>query len=788
VSRPYDGLQVLEIASSIGASYCGKLFVDAGADVVKLEPRDGDPLRRWTMNGSAPAGGAPGALFQYLNAGKRSVFADGSDLLDRAQLAVLDGSLDWTAAKIHALADRNPRQVVVSISPFGLAGPYADAGRPANEFILQAMCGSLFSRGLPEGRPLQAGGRIGEWVSGTYGAVAAAAVLRRARTTGAGDLVDVSTYEAMISTMGGLGAVSRSVLGVSSPIAGRSVELPSIVATADGLVGFCTITRQQFLDFLVMIGRADLLDDEDLATAAGRMRRRAEFEAIVNEWTATRTTDEIVELAASMRIPVAPIGTPETVAAIDHFAGRGVFVAPAQRSFVQPRVPYGSAAIERMPFGPVPAAGEHTGLVDWTRHELPSGATTTAHQRPLAGVRVMDLTAFWAGPVATHVLAALGADVIKVEGLRRPDGMRYSGGKPVTEDRWWEWGPVFLAYNTNKRGITLELSDRRSRDVALRLAAECDLVIENFSPRVMTNFGLDWLDLHAANPRLVMVRMPAFGLDGPWRDRVGFAQTMEQASGMAWLTGERDGPPLIPRGPCDPISGLHAAFAAIAGLEVRDRTGAGLHIESVMVEAALNIAVEPLIEYAMYGLVAHRDGNRGPGAAPQGVYRCTGADEWIALAVTEDAQWECLLNVIGRPPELDGAEFADAVGRRTAAEVIDAALSTWAATVSSETAEMQLRANGVPSSRVYGPDQVLGDEQLAARGFWERVSHPVVGSYCAPNPPFRLARSTTPWFRTRPPTLGEHNVDVLTAVVGLTADEVLDLERSGLIGVRPYGA
>jgi crotonobetainyl-CoA:carnitine CoA-transferase CaiB-like acyl-CoA transferase len=189
----------------------------------------------------------------------------------------------------------------------------------------------------------------------------------------------------------------------------------------------------------------------------------------------------------------------------------------------------------------------------------------------------------------------------------------------------------------------------------------------------------------------------------------------------------------------------------------------------------------------MYGLVAHRDGNRGPGAAPQGAYRCTGADAWIALAVTEDAQWECLLNVIGRPPELDSPEFADAAGRRAAADVIDAALATWAATVSSENAEMQLLVNGVPCSRVYGPDQVLGDEQLAARGFWERVAHPVVGSYCAPNPPFRLARSTTPWFRTRPPTLGEHNVDVLTTVVGLTTDEVLDLERSGLIGVRPYG-
>ena len=255
---------------------------------------------------------------------------------------------------------------------------------------------------------------------------------------------------------------------------------------------------------------------------------------------------------------------------------------------------------------------------------------------PLSDIRITDFTAFWAGPVATQLLGALGADVIKLEGVRRPDGMRFSAARPPSWDQWWEWGPVFLCSNNNKRGISVELGTEAGRAVALELIAASDLVIENFSPRVMANFGLEWDAVAAANPRAVMVRMPAFGLDGPWRDRVGFAQTMEQATGMAWMTGHADGPPVIPRGVCDPIAGLHAAFAAIAALVIRDRDGIGVHVESTMVESALNVAAEMLVEYSRNGIELRRNGNRGPGAHPQGVYRCQGDDEWVALAALDD--------------------------------------------------------------------------------------------------------------------------------------------------------
>ncbi len=387
---------------------------------------------------------------------------------------------------------------------------------------------------------MQAGGQLGEWLAGTFAAAVAAATARHAARSGRGEIVDVSTYEAMVIAMGGLSAMSASVLGADSLLGQRSLELPSIVPTADGMVGFCTITAQQFQDFLVLIDRADLLDDAELASFDGRVARRDEFLDTVTRWTRARTTREVVDLAVGFRIPVAPIATPEMLPAIDHFVQRGVFVQ-SEAGVLQPRVPYRSGAMATRPPGRAPGLGADNGKVHWPPRSRPT-AVADADALPLADTRITDFTAFWAGPVATQLLGTLGADVIKVEGVRRPDGMRFSAGRPPTWDQWWEWGPVFLCSNNNKRGVSIELSTDAGRATALELIAASDLVIENFSPRVMANFGLDWAAVREANPRAIMVRMPAFGLDGPWRDRVGFAQTMEQATGMAWMTGHADGP------------------------------------------------------------------------------------------------------------------------------------------------------------------------------------------------------------------------------------------------------
>ena len=765
---------MLELCNGIAVSYCGKMFADAGADVVKIEKPQGDSVR------CRSAGGPPGALFGYLAAGKKSVTNSGqaeiTALLAGADIVLTDLTDGWTLDEITA--HTGPSAVVVTITPFGTAGLYVDDRVIANEFILQALCGSTAGRGWLEDEPVQAGGQLGEWLAGTFAAAVAAATGRHAARTGRGEVVDVSTYEAMVIAMGGLSAMSASVLGADSLLGQRSLELPSIVPTADGMVGFCTITAQQFQDFLVLIDRADLLDDAELASFDGRVARRDDFVGMVTQWTQSRTTQEIVDLAVGFRIPVAPIATPEMLPKIDHFVERGVFVE-SEAGVLQPRVPYRSDAMTTRPPGRPPRLGADNGRVHWPPRTV-QPVTSDADALPLADTRITDFTAFWAGPVATQLLGALGADVIKVEGVRRPDGTRFSAGRPPSWDQWWEWGPVFLCSNNNKRGVSLELSSDAGRAIALELIAASDLVIENFSPRVMTNFGLGWDAVSAANPRAVMVRMPAFGLDGPWRDRVGFAQTMEQATGMAWMTGHADGPPVIPRGVCDPIAGLHAAFAGVAALVIRDRDGTGMHVESTMVEAALNVAAEMLVESSRNGIEMHRTGNRGPGAGPQGVYRCRGDDDWVALAAMDDAARASLARLLGRP-DLRAGDW------REQQDEIDKLISHWTARQSVPEAVEALRAAGVAAARVTPAPALLSDPHLQARGFWETVDHPVAGSFLCTGMPFAFLGKPRRWIHRISPLYGQHTGEVLTGLLGHNQQDLSVLRESGAISTRPAG-
>lgn len=771
---PFTGWRVLELSNGIAAAYAGKMFADAGADVVKIESEQGDSLRWWSAGG-----GPPGALFDYLAAGKKSVLDDArAALLAGADVVITDLTDGWTLDGLAAQTDSS--SVLVAVTPFGTTGPYVDDQVLANEFILQALSGSIASRGWPGDEPVQAGGRLGEWLAGTFVAAVTAATARHAARTGHGEIIDVSTYEAMAIAMGGLPAMSASVMGVDSQMTSRSLELPSIVPTADGLVGFCTITAQQFQDFLVLIDRADLLDDAHLASIEGRIARRDEFLNMVTQWTETRTTQEIVDLAVAFRIPVAPIGTPAALAKVDHFVQRGVFVK-SELGVLQPRVPYRGDTITTTTGGRAPRLGEHSGEIDWPPRPVSGGFRDDPGALPLSDIRVADLTAFWAGPVATQFLGALGADVVKVEGVRRPDGMRFSAGRPPSWDQWWEWGPVFLCSNNNKRGVSIELGTEAGRTVALKLIAASDLVIENFSPRVMENFNLQWDVVSAANPRAIMVRMPAFGLDGPWRDRVGFAQTMEQATGMAWITGHAEGPPVIPRGVCDPIAGLHAAFAAVAALVVRDRDGTGVQVESTMVEAALNVAAEMLIEYSRNGIELRRQGNRGPGATPQGVYRCLGDDEWVALAAIGGTAREALAAVIDRP-ELG----PDETSWRERDDEIDKLITDWAARRTVPDAVRVLRSAGVAAAPVRAPAGLLTDAHLLARGFWERVDHPVAGSFMCTGMPFTFIGKPRRWIHRVSPLYGADTNQVLTEI-GYSPDDLAALTNSKITSARPAG-
>lgn len=783
-------LRVLDFSSRIAGPYCTKLFRDAGADVIKVEGPEGDPLRRWSATG-ADLCGEDGALFRFLNAGKRSLVGAPDDPEVAALIAGADLLVEDSEPGVFDRLDlrgRHPPLVWLSITPFGRGGPWTH--RPWTEFTLQAESGSIGTRGLPGREPFQVGGRITEWIGGTYAAVGALGAVQRALASGHGEHVDFSLLEVMNSA-------ASNYLDLFASIAGRkelrglpqTVETPSIEPTADGYVGFCTNSNQQFSDFLLLIERPELRGDQALALFPERFARFDEWNGIVHAFTRRHTTAEIVARAAALRIPVAPVNDGRSVRDHEHLVARGVFWENPSGGFVQPRPPYKIAGESPPRPGPTPVLGEHSGAVEARKRAV--RPAEGAPSLPLNGIRILDLTAWWAGPSASHMLATLGADVIHVESVQRLDGMRTSGGAFAALGDWWERSPFFLAANANKRGLTLNLTEPAGVALAKRLIARCDIVIENFTPRVLENFGLGWDAIRAIDPRVILVRMPAFGLDGPWRDNTGFAQTMEQMTGLAWLTGHRDDQPRIQRGPCDPLAGMHAGFATLVALAEREATGEGTLVECTMVEGALNAAAEQLVEFSAYGRLLQRDGNRCPEAAPQGLYPCRGhaadAPRWLALSVATDRHWQSLVQLLGEPGWASGADLASHAGRRAEHDRVDAELLAFFASRERDAVLALLLSAGVPAAAVADPRASSRNPQLAARGFYEEIAHPVAGTHPTPTVPFRYA-SVARWIRRAAPILGQHNREILVGELGLSEDEFAALEAAGIVGNRPVGA
>ncbi|HZP28177.1 MAG TPA: CoA transferase [Acidimicrobiia bacterium] len=790
VDRGLEALRVVDFSFGIAGGYCCRLLADAGADVVKVEPPEGDPWRAWTA-GDAPVDPVEGsALFRFLHHGVRSVAGQPGDALVEQLVASADVVVDSFAADefdAPALCARHPGLVVLSITPFGRTGPYA--GRPCTEFTVQAESGGLAGRGGPDQVPIMAGGRISEWVAGTFAAVAVAAAARYARLTGHGEHIDFSVMETMNIAGGSYGQLAYQLAG-SPPVTTvhRTFETPSIEPTLDGYVGFCTNSRAQFDAFLELIERRDLLGDAELATFAGRQKRWTEWNEAVHAWTTRHTTADVVKRASELRIPVAPVLDGDSIFKCEHFRERGVFVDDPTGTFKMPRPAWRLDDEDPPPPRAAPRLGEHTGRVE--ARPVQRAAPTETRRLPLDGVRVIDLTAWWAGPVAAGMIAMLGADVIHVESVGRIDGMRMTGRLHGSDGEWWERATHYLCANANKRNLTLDLTRSAGRELLARLVRESDAIIENFTPRVMANFGFTRERIRELNDRCILVRMPAFGLSGPWRDNSGFAQTMEQVSGLAWITGHAYDQPRIQRGPSDPNAGMHAAFALVVGLARRDATGLGSHFEVTMVEGALNAAAEIAIERSAYGNVLGRDGNRGPHVAPQGLYRCAGFDRWLAVSVATDEHWRGLRAALGDPGWAADPALDTYAGRRARHDFLDERIGEWCAPLDADHAATVLLRHGVPAAAPRDARLTVANPQLAHRGFHEDVDHPVVGRRLVPTVPFRFASlDAAPggrWIRHPAPLLGQHNAEILTAL-GVDPSELAELERTGIIGTRPAG-
>jgi crotonobetainyl-CoA:carnitine CoA-transferase CaiB-like acyl-CoA transferase len=574
--------------------------------------------------------------------------------------------------------------------------------------------------------------------------------------------VDVSVLDGLLSTLPYPMLQAERMRALGLPSNTRSAPMLGVVRAGDGWVGINCLTGQHWLDVCAMLGLPEFGEQQYAIMIGGP--ERAEFFAAAQPWLSERTVADIVELSQALRIPAAPVSDGATALECPQYVKREFFVNGGGRDWSFRR-PGPAFRFSKPPA--TPARAQSRGV--WPAPETADPAL------PFAGLKVLDLTTFWAGGYLTCYLGAFGADVVKVESIQRPDGFRYSGAFPHEGDDWYERGSLWQATNLNKRDITLNLTSQRGRELARELAAQADVVVENFSPRVVEQFGLDYPSLAALRPDVIMVRMPGFGLDGPWRDYVGWALNIEQVSGMSAATGYADGPPCNVQGPADPIVGVHAGVALLAALEHRRRTGEGQLIEVAQIEVAAAITAEPVIEYSMNGIVRPRDGNRQRGYC-QGVYPTDADDEWVALSVRDENDLSQLMRVIGCPelPADDHDAFDDVV-------------ASWTRTQSPANIVAALRERGIPVEEVITPDRMYDLPQLDARGYYEEYRRPITGRHRYPGWPFRITPGPTRHHRFAAPTLGQHNDEILRGL-GLSRDELNALRHDRVIGEKVANA
>ena len=406
---------------------------------------------------------------------------------------------------------------------------------------------------------------------------------------------------------------------------------------------------------------------------------------------------------------------------------------------------------------------------------------------PLSNVRVVDLTRYWAGPYATQLMASLGAEVIRVEATVYVDAVRYMlppDGIEDTEDPH-NRGSYFHMANRNKNSIALDLQTERGRALLLELVSIADVVIENYSARVMGNLRLDYEDLRKARPDLIMMSMPSFGRSGPYRDHVCFGEALEGMTGLSHLTGHPDGPPVRSSGAfTDPGSGMWGVYAVLAALQRRRRTGQGARMDLSQQEGYISLLGDAVMDYTMNGRIRRRLGTRHPSRTPQGAYRCKGEDEWVAISAGSDREWEALCRVMGREDLTEEPRFRHILGRSRLQEEIDEEINAWTSGRVAREAMVLLQGAGVPCGIVSKVNDLFEDPHFKERGFFETTDHPSVGEYPHFGIPFKMSR-TPGGSHSHAPLYGEHNRRVFCEVLGLVGDEYDELLEARVSAEAP---
>jgi crotonobetainyl-CoA:carnitine CoA-transferase CaiB-like acyl-CoA transferase len=787
------GRRVLELANASGA-YCGKLFADLGADVIKVEPPGGDASR-----GCPPfwgdAADAPSLPFLYLHANKRSLELDLERPADRERFRELalgadvlletlaPGELARLGLGWEALSAERPDLVLTSITGFGQTGPHRDYR--SSDLIAMAAGGASYVIGSPEDPPVRLAGAQANVLASACAAGASLVALRHAARSGRGQHVDISMQETVLaaSVICGVGKWFEDGIVPRRIGTGLVASVPSgAYACKDGSV-YLMVNRPAHWKALAqwvheVTGNREVLDPMFDGPSSARLPYRELLDLFISEMTARMGAQEVYREAQRRHIAMTPINGAADVARDPHLAARGYFAElehPERGRLRYPGPPYRLAATPWTLERPAPAAGEG-GAAGWQARARPRVAPAhPGERRALEGLRVLELGAGMAVPWLGKILAWCGAEVIKIESRVYPDVTRlYVPPRNPELGIQSQLSPWFTDWNAGKRFVSLDLRKPEAIELCHRLVAKSDVLIENYSAGVIDKLGLGWDALSRVNPRLVMLSSTGYGHWGPDFRNVTWGPNLEALSGLARLSG-------FPGRECtmthfafpDPLSALHGLFAVMAALEHRDRSGAGQHISIAQVETCISAFGQVLLDQLANGSEPQPLGNRSLWRAPHGIYPARGEDRWLAIAVSSDAEWRALCGVLG----LDPALFPTRAARLANAERIDAQIAEWTREHDAHEAMHRLQAAGVAAAAVQTTeDQIERDPHLAARGFFERIPHAKKGEVIADGIPLGL--TGTPGRTAHAgEAIGCDNDYVFGELLGIDVDERCRLER-----------
>ncbi|HVS15659.1 MAG TPA: CoA transferase [Thermoanaerobaculia bacterium] len=805
---PLSGVRVVELASDllggVAVAYAGKLLADFGADVVKVEPPDGDPARR---EGAFPpeAAGDPerSALFLYLNTSKRSIALDPGAPADRAVLSrlveradvVLDDRLDGDLGALgvdrDAVRERRADAIHATITPYGLSGPRA--GLPAGELTVTHAGGLgnlLPQRAESIARaPLKLGGRQVAYHGGLAAALAILGALHGRRRGGPGRRIDVALEEVILALMSPYPPLTRYLGSTWCRVPDRPPAMGRVRAE-DGWLILNALDDHHFAIFRGLMGDPEWCAGDEWLSLAYRAHHLMDVADRIDRWASRQRKHELHERAGRAGIPIGPIDSVPEVMKNPQYRARGYFVDhehPRAGKLAYPGWPYRMSVTPPRLSRPAPLLDQHgaeiRAEVEAARQQRQAPATATAGALPLTGVRVLELCWVWAGPYAGQLLAALGAEVIKVESHKRTDLMRrtvvWPLPEPVPRQVPPAQGMAFNSVNRSKKSVTLDLSRPEGLEIARRLAVRSDVVVDNMRPGALDKLGLGFADLQPLKPELIVASSSGRGRGGPHTELLGYAMVHQGIGGGAYVSGYPDEPPTHSLGDVDIMNAMALAFAILVALAERDQSGRGQTIDYSQCEGVTSLLGEVFLGYQLDGVVPERAGNTHPRHAPHGVYPAWGVDRWIAIEVWSDDEWRRLAAVIERPDLADDERFATAEARKRLEAALDAEIAEWTRRRDRDWMVRVMQEAGVRAAPSRDARDLYADRHLRARGAWETVEHPELGPLELVAPPWKIAGLESR--ATAAPRLGEHTVEVLSRLLGLDGDELAHLESEGVI-------